>query len=909
MKKFTFRIYILMFLLCGNCISIYAQDTLAYWGFNEGAGSVAKESISNTDFIIKSKWPVIEWVPGIRQNALRTDGYTVYADGSINTSFPVDSFSVTAWIAPDTYPVNTAAIWSNFDAVNNRGAVVALDKFGRLSVSFTLGALVINYNSDSSTEHGKWNFIAVDIDAAHGKAKAYVNAIKVIDETFTPGSLTWPVTKTFLGRSADNLIQDNLFPNNYLNAIYDEIIIRKKQLTESQIASEYASLKPGADPDMTIPASRFANDFYRPKYHAVPKAGWGNESHGLVYYNGLYYMFYQKNGNGPFFGFQNWGHFTSNDLINWKEEVVAIWPKPGWESVGNWSGHLVVDNSNVAHIIYTAVDGVKAGIGEASSTGNLLQWNKNPANPLIPGSPAAYPNNDFRDPYVFKEGNAWYMIVGSGLKSPQTGTVFLYKSADLKTWQLIGPMFIDQSYLNDPGLFWEMPVFWKFGNKYMLLVNKTPSQGTAAKAFYWVGNFANETFTPTDPRSKNLELINQLLSPTVNLDAENKTVAIGIIPDLLPGSEQYNHGWANVFSLPRRWEMIDDTLYQSPHPNLAAIRSQQSNYSNITITPAGSNYLNKNGWQLEIKATINPGTAKQVGFIVDKNANNTEYTKIYYDYQNLKIVVDHSKSSANPNTPKDIQSEYFLLPAGQPVEWDIFMDGSVIDVFINNKWAFATRAFPVSVASNGVDVFASGGNATLTTGSIWTMNPAILPAKWLSFTATKSNNSEALLEWKVANEVNNKLYAVERSTDGKNFKEIAVIAAAEIGENKKTYSYTDHLGVEGVNYYRIKQVDKSGAFTYSSIQSINFYSKAINSVSRLAQNPASRFISVVFSSPLKNTMVNVYDATGKLVWRKSQENISPGEIIYIPAIKFAKGLYILAVNNESINETHKVIVQ
>ncbi|NJO24982.1 MAG: hypothetical protein HC867_03070 [Bacteroidia bacterium] len=53
-----------------------AQDTLAYWGLNETSGTVTKESVSNTDFMIKTKWPVIERVPGILQQALRTDGYT-----------------------------------------------------------------------------------------------------------------------------------------------------------------------------------------------------------------------------------------------------------------------------------------------------------------------------------------------------------------------------------------------------------------------------------------------------------------------------------------------------------------------------------------------------------------------------------------------------------------------------------------------------------------------------------------------------------------------------------------------------------------------------------------------------------------------------------------------------------------
>ena len=58
----------------------------------------------------------------------------------------------------------------------------------------------------------------------------------------------------------------------------------------------------------------------------------------------------------------------------------------------------------------------------------------------------------------------------------------------------------------------------KFGDKYLLLVNKTPSQGSPARAFYWVGNFVNESFVPTNPRSKNLEVINlQLPAPFIKV--------------------------------------------------------------------------------------------------------------------------------------------------------------------------------------------------------------------------------------------------------------------------------------------------------------------------------------------------------------------------------------------------------
>lgn len=718
MRKFFFSSCIVLALLIGGS-DTKAQDTLAYWGLNETSGTVTKESVSNTEFTIKTKWPLIERVPGIRQQALRTDGYTFFVEGNSNAVLPQDSFSVSAWIALETYPVNTAAIWTNVDPVTDRGAFVAIDKFGRLAVRFTVGAQVVNFTSTATVQHYRWTYVVVNINAVSGNITGYVNAVKFIDQSFSPGSLSWPSVKTFLGRSSSDEKQD-IFPLNYLNGILDEIIVRKKILSVLLINNEYNLLNPSKAADLSVPASRFAFDFHRPKYHPAPQSSWANESHGLIFHNGVYHMFYQKNGNGPYFSQQNWGHLISVDLVNWQEKQVALWPQPGgFETVGIWSGHLVKDDAGIPTIFYTAVDGVKAGIGSAVSGDNLLTWQRNPLNPLIPAAPATYPNKDFRDPYVFKDGSTWYMIIGTGLQSPQIGTVFLYKSTDLLSWQLTGPLFIDESFLNDPGIFWEMPVFWKFGGKYMLLVNKVPVPGTPAKAFYWVGDFDGSKFIPSNHRSQNLEIINSLLSPTVNFDDQNRVTAIGIIPDLLPGSEQYENGWANIFSLPRVWQMIDDTLHQSPHPYLEKARGAATLLNNISVQPAGSNYLNVRGWQMEIKATINPGTATQTGFIVGQNDTKTEFTKIWYDYQNQKMIVDRTKSSTNPNTPRDIQSEFFSLPAGQSVEWHLFIDGSVIEVFINNRWAFATRIYPTDITSNKVDLFSAGGNATASAVQIW----------------------------------------------------------------------------------------------------------------------------------------------------------------------------------------------
>lgn len=891
--------------------TIKAQNVISQWSFNEGNGNITKENITNTSFTINSNWPVVEWVPGVKQTAMRTDGYSVWARGTLPGNLPATNISISAWIAPEVYPVTNAAIWAQFDDVNKLGAWMGMDKYGRLAVEFNKSGSDLTYTSASSLTHYKWNYIVVNIDAQSGNLSAYINAVKVIDVTYSAGSITWPSAKTVLIGKYPATAMNGLYNTNTMNAIIDEVSLYSSSLSQSVVTANYQQSNPTSDPDMKTPASRFANDFLRPKYHPIPNSNWCNESHGLIYYNGNYHMFYQKNGDGSYLFQQNWGHLISPDLVTWHEVVPALWPSPGWDNYGIWSGHCILDQTNTPDIFYAGVDGVKAGIGSASpAAADLLNWQKSLANPLIPTAPSSIPNKDFRDPYLFKEGNIFYMITGSGLQTPNVGTVFLYKSLDLSNWQLIGPMYQGNNAQYNSGVFWEMPVFWKFESKYMLLVNKTPETNNPARSFYWTGNFANETFTPDNTSATNLELINWLLSPSVNTDKDGIVTAIGIIPDLIPSSEQYKRGYANVFSLPREWDMLNGQLIQKPHPALKKLRTDSVIFNNVNITTTGSNFLNNtSGFQKEIRASITPGSlTQQAGIIIGKNTNGSEYTSIYYDYNYSEIIINRSHSSANPNTQGDVKSAFFSLAnPSMPIDWHIYIDGSVVEVFINDAYAFASRIYPVSPNSNGIDLFATGA-AAVANVTVYNMNTnAVLPVSWLSFTSQKVNNA-IHLQWKVNNEINNDHFEVEKSIGGTNFNSIGCLANKNSGL-VTTYNFTDFQPASGNNYYRIKQVDKDGKFSYSVIRQEYFTNELKQSKTKIIQNPVKGSIQLLFTSITDQADISLLDANSIRVLHFSKKNISQNEEVDIPVKNLAAGIYFLKVVSNDNIETHKIFIQ
>ena len=185
---------------------------------------------------------------------------------------------------------------------------------------------------------------------------------------------------------------------------------------------------------------------YRPKIHYTVPTGWNNDPNGMVYYDGIYHMFYQHNPAGNTWGNMCWGHATSTDMIHYKEEKIALRP----DNLGAvYSGSAFVDYDNVTGLkenendpiilFYTAAGHrFNQCVAYSVDKGKTFKRYKN--NPIIPF--LTYWN---RDPKVIKceELNCFVMVV---FLQDEQNNYILYKSNNLLDWEEIQRIPIENDY-------------------------------------------------------------------------------------------------------------------------------------------------------------------------------------------------------------------------------------------------------------------------------------------------------------------------------------------------------------------------------------------------------------------------------------------------------------------------------
>ncbi len=454
-----------------------------------------------------------------------------------------------------------------------------------------------------------------------------------------------------------------------------------------------------------IPASKLAADPHRPQYHLLPPANWMNDPNGPIYWQGKYHMFYQYNPNGAFWGDMHWGHAVSEDMVHWKHLPMALAPTPGGpDKDGVFSGCAVIDGQTVT-AIYTGVNPETQCI--ATSSGNLTDWKKFAGNPVIAAPPAGLEVTGFRDPAVWKEGDTWLMGLGAGFRG-KGGTVLLYESKDLRKWNYLHPLITRRFHSGagakdpvDSGEMWECPDFFPIDNKHLLIVS------TERVVDYMLGSYINRQFYAETMGGVDF---GSYYAARTMTNTSGRRILWGWLTEGRPVEAQRAAGWSGVMSLPRELKLFGSQLQTRPAPELENLRGKR-----LGGDAAGD--------CLEIRAEIDPADAPLAGLKLRIAPDRSEQTLVYYDRDQRLICVDRSQSSTDRTADRSMQSGPFLLGRGEHLRLHIFLDGSVIEIFANDRFCLSARVYPAGPRSTGIALYASSGTANMLSFEAWEMRP------------------------------------------------------------------------------------------------------------------------------------------------------------------------------------------
>ena len=180
-----------------------------------------------------------------------------------------------------------------------------------------------------------------------------------------------------------------------------------------------------------------------------------------------------------------------------------------------------------------------------------------------------------------------------------------------------------------------------------------------------------------------------------------------------------------------------------------------------------------------------------------------------------------------------------------------------------------------------------------------------MPVKLVSFNGTYADGV-ATLKWNTSQELNNDRFELLRSNDGKDFELAAIIAGAGNSFTPKSYRYSDHIAFAGNNiFYRLKQIDKDGRFTFSNI--IKLAVSSVSSSFQVFPNPAFNDFTVSFTANKIGTATLLVRSTnGQTVISKKIDVIKGNNSMLINVSQLKAGMYYISVMNEEINYNAKL---
>ncbi len=325
------------------------------------------------------------------------------------------------------------------------------------------------------------------------------------------------------------------------------------------------------------------------QYHLMPDSGWVNDPNGLCQFQGVYHVYYQYSPFDVLGKTKLWGHYTSKDLIHWKQEEAVLFPDHPSDCHGVYSGSAFIENGKI-HYFYT---------GNVKLVGDYDYINEGrEQNTIYVSSEDGYrfskkevllKNIDYpkdisahvRDPKIYPYKDKYFMVLGARDRSSK-GCVLVYESSDLKTWEYKNRIQTKDGF----GYMWECPDLFTLEEKSFLI---TCPQGVKPVGYdyanvhqcgYFPIEYDFENHTYTLGKFYQLDRGFDFYAPQTFEDEQGRRILIGWmgLPDIDYTNPTVERGWQHALTIPRELVVKDGKLLQKPIQEMETLRKSKMVY-------------------------------------------------------------------------------------------------------------------------------------------------------------------------------------------------------------------------------------------------------------------------------------------------------------------------------------------
>lgn len=474
-----------------------------------------------------------------------------------------------------------------------------------------------------------------------------------------------------------------------------------------------------------------------PAAHLTAGTGWASNPSGLVFEDGTYHAFYQRNptGDSQDPASIEWAHATSTDLVTWTDQPVAL--PAGEDQV--LAGSVVVDTDNTSGLgttdapamvaIYTSSPVGGSGSARQSiaySTDHGQTWQESTKSLSLPAG--------LQDPKVFwyEPGGYWVLAIAD----PDEYAVQLYKSANLTSWQSLSEFGKAGSQAGP----WQSPDLFPLAldgdaanTKWVMLVSTADGAVAGGSGVqYFVGSFDGTTFEaePLGPAGVGAVQAGEQHSwmdwgpdfvdaSTFANAPDGRRIALAWLNNDSYAATAPTSPWRGTMTLPRELALVTTNGVPRLTQTVAAeatkaLSAATPTFSEPSIVTSGNRKLSSeaSGTALVVDATLVPGDAAVAGVTVLGSATGKTGTRIQYVKEAGILQVDRStagKADFSASFGTGGAAPVTLVDGKLPLH--IVVDGSTVEVFAGGA-AISTLVFPAE-GDDAVSVFGGGGKATI----------------------------------------------------------------------------------------------------------------------------------------------------------------------------------------------------